>query len=277
MNNLYIPKLVNITNIIDETPDVRTFKLQFVEDNIQSQFKFNAGQFGEFSAFGYGECTFCLASPPSYTDHFEISFKLVGKVTSALNKLEINDQIGFRGPYGNCFPFEKMIGKNLLFIGGGIGMAPVRSIFEYCLFNRQQFGSIKLLNGARTVNDIVYKKQSVDWNEYPDVEVVLTVDPGGETKQWNHEIGLIPTILEKAKPSAENAIVVMCGPPVMIKFTLLTLLKLGFNQQDIYTTLENRMKCGIGKCGRCNVGPIYVCKDGPVFSAAEIRKFLPDM
>ncbi len=268
---------MRIVDMYDETPDVRTLKLQFLDEEIQKNFNFMPGQFGEYSVFGAGECTFCIASSPTVKDYIECSFKLMGKVTSALRNLEIGDVIGFRGPYGNYFPVDSiMLNKNLVFIGGGIGMAPIKTVLEYCLHNRDKYGSILLLNGARTVADIVYKSLTEHWAKFPDVKVVLTVDPGGETPDWKGEVGLIPPVLEKLAPKPENTIAIMCGPPIMIKFTLLSLHKLGFKPDQIITTLENKMKCGLGKCGRCNVGPYYVCKDGPVFTAEQLQEMPKD-
>jgi len=277
MDNAYKPHLVTVEAITDETPDVRTLRLTFKDPNVAHAFTFRAGQFAEYSSFGDGECVFCIASPPTRKGYVECSFKLAGRVTTALRDAEVGDTLGFRGPYGNSFPIETFVGHNLLFIGGGIGMAPVRSIFENCLDLRDQFKEITILNGARSVADLVYKQQVAEWERRPDLRCVCTVDPGGETPDWKGEIGFIPTVLEKMAPSADDTYAVLCGPPIMIKLTLQTLAKLGFPPERIYTTLENRMKCGFGKCGRCNVGPVYVCKDGPVFSAAQLATLPPDM
>jgi len=206
----------------------------------------------------------------------ECSFKLAGKVTSALRDVEVGDVIGFRGPYGNWFPIEEFVGHNMLFIGGGIGMAPVRSIFLNVLDQREQFKEITILNGARSVADLVYKDEVAEWQARPDIRCVCTVDPGGEDPTWQGEVGFIPTVLERMAPPADDTYAVLCGPPIMIKLTLQVLEKLGFPPERVYTTLENKMKCGFGKCGRCNVGPVYVCKDGPVFSAAQLQSLPPD-
>jgi len=276
MQNAYKPYLMTVDSIRDETPDVRSLRLVFRDPEVAESFTFRAGQFAEYSVFGEGECVFCIASPPTRHGYVECSFKLAGKVTSALRDVEVGDVIGFRGPYGNWFPIEEFVGHNMLFIGGGIGMAPVRSIFLNVLDQREQFKEITILNGARSVADLVYKDEVAEWQARPDIRCVCTVDPGGEDPTWQGEVGFIPTVLERMAPPADDTYAVLCGPPIMIKLTLQVLEKLGFPPERVYTTLENKMKCGFGKCGRCNVGPVYVCKDGPVFSAAQLQSLPPD-
>lgn len=274
---IYTPKITTIQEIRDETPDTRTLKLFFSEQEERNGFNFVAGQFGLFSAFGAGESAFCIASPPTKKEYIECTFRKVGKVTQAFYSMEIGDKIGFRGPYGNGFPLEQMKGKDVLLVAGGIGITPVRCLLWTILDQRREFGKITLLYGARTIPDLVYKEELKEWERREDMELVRTVDPGGEDPSWDGRIGFVPTVLGEMAPSPENTIVVTCGPPIMIKFVLETLDKLRFSPHQIITTLENRMKCGIGKCGRCNVGGIYVCKEGPVFTAAQIKEFPPDM
>ena len=274
--NLYAPCLMRVDEVVDETVDTRTLKLSFKDPEVAAKFDFKAGQFGEYSVFGAGECTFCIASAPTRKGYIECSFKKVGRVTSAMRDLNVGDTMGFRGPYGNSFPLDKMAGKSLVFIAGGIGLAPVRCVIQNALDLRDKFKDITIIYGARSVGDLVYKRELDEWAKRPDVKLWQTVDPGGETKEWKGQIGFVPNVVEKAHPMAINAFAVVCGPPIMIKFTLPVLAKLGFKDDAIYTTLENRMKCGIGKCGRCNIGPVYVCKDGPVFNAAEIKKLPPE-
>jgi sulfhydrogenase subunit gamma (sulfur reductase) len=269
--NLYQPHLMDIREVVDETVDTRTLKLVFRDSALADRFEFKAGQFGEYSVFGAGECTFCIASSPTRRGYIECSFKKVGKATSAMRQLEVGNTIGFRGPYGNWFPLDQMAGKNLVFIAGGIGLAPVRCVIWNALDLRSQFRDVTIVYGARSVSDLVYKRELEEWSKRPDVKLWQTVDPGGETPDWKGHVGFVPNIVEKAAPSAQDAFAVVCGPPIMIKFTLPVLRKLGFTEERIYTTLENRMKCGIGKCGRCNIGPVYVCKDGPVFTAAQLK------
>jgi sulfhydrogenase subunit gamma (sulfur reductase) len=274
--NLYQPHLVTVERVEDETPDTRTLRLRFKDPAVAESFDFKAGQFGEYSVFGAGECTFCIASSPTRRGYIECSFKTVGKVTRALREVNVGDTIGFRGPYGNCFPVEAWTGRNVVFIAGGIGLAPVRSVIWNVLDLRDRFRDITIVHGARSVDDLVYKAELSEWSGRQGVRVIKTVDPGGETPDWRGSVGFVPAVVEKARPAAKDAVAVVCGPPVMIKFTLPILERLGFAPDQVFTTLENRMKCGVGKCGRCNIGPVYVCKDGPVFTASDLATLPAD-
>jgi NAD(P)H-flavin reductase len=228
-----------------------------------------------FSVFGQGEAPFGIANSPTRKGYVECSVKRVGRLTHALHELNVGDAVGFRGPYGRGFPIDEMQGRNLVFVGGGIGMAPLRSLLQNCIDSRDAFGDITVVYGARSTADLVYKQELREWVAMEGIHTVLTVDPGGEDESWEGEIGFVPTVLEKVKPSSENTTVITCGPPIMIKFVLLSLAKMDFASEQIVTTLEMKMKCGLGKCGRCNIGPAYVCKHGPVFSFEEL-KVLPD-
>ena len=270
MHNLYVPHLMTIEDITDETPDVKTFHLVFKDEKMRESFEFKTGQFAEYSAFGAGESTFCIASAHTRKGYVQCTFRKTGKVTEALSRMEIGDTVGFRGPYGNWFKLDEMKGKNLVFVAGGIALPPMRSVIWTVLDNREDYGDITIVYGARTVADLVYKDELKHWAERSDVNMVTTVDPGGETESWKGKVGFVPTVLEEIAPSSENCVAIICGPPIMIKFTLQSLAKIGFTNDQVISTLENRMKCGLGKCGRCNVGNIYVCKDGPVFTADEI-------
>jgi sulfhydrogenase subunit gamma (sulfur reductase) len=269
--NIYLPNLVTVEDIIDETPDVRTFRLVFQDEAVRDSFTYRAGQFAEYSVFGSGEVTFCIASSPTRKGYIECTYRAVGRVTETLRSLEPGDTMAVRGPYGNSFPIEEFYGKNLVFVAGGIALPPLRTLIWNCLDQRDKFGDITIVYGARTEGDLVYKRELKEWQERSDVRLVKTVDPGGESSTWDGKVGFVPTILEEAAPSAENTIALLCGPPIMIKYTLPVLEKLGFSDENVYTTLENRMKCGLGKCGRCNVGNVYVCKDGPVFTAKQVK------
>jgi NAD(P)H-flavin reductase len=269
--NIYLPYLMRIEKITQEAPGIKTFKLKFIDEIDESNFNFATGQFGEYSVMGIGESTFCIASSPTRKGFIECTFRQTGKVTTALANCEEGNIIGFRGPYGNIFPIEKWKDKNILFIAGGIALPPMRSVIWNVLDLRSDYKDITILYGARTVADLVYKDELVEWGKRDDVRLITTVDPGGETSDWKGEVGFVPTVLEKITPTAENSIAVVCGPPIMIKFTFPVLEKLGFTGDQIYTTLENRMKCGFGKCGRCNIGSVYVCKDGPVFTYSQLK------
>ncbi len=270
--NLYQPFPMTIEAITDETPDTRTLRLVFDDRRVAEGFDFKAGQFGEYSAFGAGECTFCIASPPTRKGAIECTFKSVGKATKALRDLEVGDTMGFRGPYGNHFPLDAMEGGSVVFIAGGIGLAPVRCVIWNVLDLRDRFKDVTIVYGARAVEHLVYKRELAEWAARDDVRLVQTVDPGGEAPGWTGETGFVSDVVKRVAPSPAGASAVVCGPPIVIKLTLPVLAGLGFPADRVYTTLENRMKCGIGKCGRCNVGPVYVCKDGPVFSAEALAR-----
>ena len=270
--NIYLPYLMTIEKVTEEAPFVKTFRLKFNNEEEGKQFSFKTGQFGEYSVFGEGESTFCIASASTREGYIECTFRQAGKVTAALFGLDAGDQIGFRGPYGNVFPIEDWYGKNLLFIAGGIALPPMRSVIWTCLDQRDKFKDITILYGARAVKDLVYKHELESWENMPDVNLHLTVDPGGETPEWKGKVGFVPTILDQIGPKAENTIAIVCGPPIMIKYTFPVLEKNGFTDETIFTTLENRMKCGFGKCGRCNTGKIYICKDGPVFTLKQLKE-----
>jgi NAD(P)H-flavin reductase len=262
---------MTIKKVIQETPDIKTFHLVFQDEELREKFSFTTGQFGEYSAFGAGESTFCIASSPTRKEHLECCFRKTGKVTDALFDLSEGDTVGFRGPFGNVFPIEEWHGKNLIFIGGGIALPPLRSVIWNVLDLRDNYGDISIVYGARSVTDLVYKHEIKEWEERPDVNMVKTVDPGGETDGWDGHVGFVPTVLENEfAPKPDNTIAIVCGPPIMIKFAFEALERLGFEQDQMITTLENRMKCGLGKCGRCNIGSNYVCIDGPVYWAKEL-------
>jgi len=274
-DNLYMPFPMRIEKVTYEAPGVKTFMLKFINEDDEKKFSFRAGQFGEYSVYGVGESTFCIASSPTRNGYIECTFRQTGKVTSALSNCEEGNIVGFRGPYGNVFPIDSWKGKNLLFIAGGIALPPMRCVIWNALDLRDNFNDITIIYGARSVKDLVYKHELQDWERRKDVRLIQTVDPGGEIPGWKGEVGFVPTIVEKTAPSSDNTIAIVCGPPVMIKYTFPVLSRLGFADENIFTTLENRMKCGFGKCGRCNVGKVYVCKDGPVFTLAQLKE-LPD-
>jgi NAD(P)H-flavin reductase len=268
--SLYLPNLAVIDGVAQETWDTKTFRAVFQDPALRDTFTYRPGQFQEVSVFGVGEATFCLTSSPTRPGFVEFSAKRVGAVTSALHELSQGDVVGIRGPYGNWFPYEEMRGKRLLFVGGGIGMAPLRSLLNFCLDRRSDYGHIDIFYGARTPGDLCYTEEFEAWRNAPDVNLYLAVDKGDD--QWKGYVGVIPRYVREMVPKAENAVAITCGPPVMIKFTLPELQQLGFTDEQIITTLEMRMKCGVGKCGRCNIGHTYVCLDGPVFTYAQVRK-----
>lgn len=275
--NIYLPELAKIIKITDETPDIKTFDITFVDKNTNENFTYLPGQFVMLSVFGFGEAPFGIASSFNWKGYFQCSIKKMGKLTREIHKLEPENIVGIRGPYGNGFSMKEMENKNLLFIAGGIGLAPLRSLIYPCLEDRKKFSDITILYGARTVKDLVYKEELKKWQEDKTIKTVLTVDPGGEDKNWTGKVGLVPKILAEIKPSPLNCVVVLCGPPIMIKFTFIELLRMGFKERQIITTLERTMQCGVGKCGHCSIDKYYVCKDGPVFNYEQIKSFIEEI
>jgi sulfhydrogenase subunit gamma (sulfur reductase) len=265
-----LPRICRVAEIIEETSDVLTLRLKFVEMDDRGPLSFTPGQFCLISVFGEGEATFCIASSPIEKAYFEVTVKRLGKVTKAIHDLEVDDILGFRGPYGNSFPLDSLKGRDIVIAGGGIGIAPLRPVICQMLAERDKYGKILILYGTRTVSDLLYERYFEDWKNRGDVEVVTTVDPGGEDDAWKGKIGFVPTILEELEPSSDS-VLITCGPPIMIKVIFESARKLGFEPSDVITTLEMKMKCGVGTCGRCNIGSVYVCKDGPVFTLKQIE------
>lgn len=269
-SNPLLPQVCNIIKITQETSDVITFRIQTLEG--KKPFAPKPGQLAMISVFGVGEAMFSITAQGD--DYIESSIKQVGELTEALHDLTVDDQIGIRGPYGNGFPTDELKGKDLLFVGGGIGLAPVRSLIRHCFANRSDFGHIDILYGSRSPQDLVFKDDLFDnWPGTPDTDIHVTVDKGTET--WEGNVGFVPTYMEELAFQPQGRKVILCGPPIMIKFCSQALIRMGFDKKDVITTLEMRMKCGIGKCGRCNIGSKYVCLDGPVFNLAELDE-LPD-
>ena len=268
--NLYLPEMATIQEVIKETHNIVTFRVTLNNPEAMDSFSFQPGNVGQLSAFGIGESTFVINSPPTRMDYLQFSIMRSGEVTSKLHSLNVGDQIGVRAPLGNHFPYNDMKGKDIVFVGGGIGMAPLRTLLLFMLDNRDDYGKITLLYGARSPLDMAYHYELQDWLDRDDLDTHLTID--AEFEGWEHEVGLIPNVLLDIAPNAENSIAITCGPPIMIKFTLQALEKLGFKDEQIVTTLEKRMKCGVGICGRCNIGSSYVCKDGPVYTGAQLKE-----
>lgn len=265
--NPFLPNIARVVNIRQETGDIRTFELRFLDGELD--FDFIPGQFVEVSVFGTGEIPIGLASSPTRRKTIELSIKRMGSVTSEIHKLTLGDTLGVRGPYGNGWPVEKLRGKNVLVIGGGIGLSPLRSLIDYILDNRSEFGTLKILYGARTQGDLVYKPLLQEWSTHPDTQVLCTVDIG--TQGWTGNVGVVTSLFHNIDIDVENTIVITCGPPIMIKFVTINLEQMGFSDTDIITSMEKMMKCGIGKCGHCNLGSKYVCIDGPVFTHKELK------
>lgn len=273
MKNIYIPHLAKIISIEDETYDTKTFGFEFVDPEIKESFTFRPGQFLEISVPGVGEAPFGLASNPNHPEIFRVTIRAVGSLTYALHQRGVGDVVGIRGPFGNGFPYDEIKGKNVLYVAGGIGLPPLRSLIEPMLDARKEFADFQILYGARSPADLVYKNRLKVWEEMPQIRFMMTVDVGDST--WTGNVGLVTTLFAKSKVIVDNTVAFVCGPPVMIRFVILELLNLGFAPENIISTLERYMKCGVGKCGHCAIGHKYVCVDGPVFSYKEMKR-LPE-
>jgi NAD(P)H-flavin reductase len=269
MDNAYLPKIAKIVDVQQELTDVRTFSLRFASDQDQDDFHYKPGQFIELSMLGLGEAPISISSSPSRKSSFDITVKAIGSVTQALHAQKPGSLVGVRGPYGNGFPVDEVAGMDILFVGGGIGLAPLRSLLVNLLDNRSSYGRITLLYGARTPSELLFKQDLAAWAMTEGMEVHTTVDVADES--WTGNVGVVTTLFAKISPDPKQTIAFVCGPPVMFRFVIAELLKLGFSDDRIISTLERYMKCGIGKCGHCCIGHKYVCVDGPVFNYREIK------
>ncbi|MDY4608746.1 MAG: FAD/NAD(P)-binding protein [Eubacterium sp.] len=266
-NDTLIPRIGVVTDIRIDTPDVKTFRVNSTEGG--KLFEHIPGQCAMLSVPGAGEGMFSITSSPTNEEYMEFSIKKCGCLTGWLHQMDVGQEITVRGPYGNGFPVESDFkGKDLLFIAGGIGLAPLRSVINYCRDNRENYGKIDIVYGSRSMDDLVDYKEIIDgWCKDDGIDVYLTIDR--EQEGWDGHVGFVPNYVKELGFDT-NKTAVICGPPIMIKFTLAGLVELGFDKTQVYTTMELRMKCGVGKCGRCNIGDKYVCKDGPVFRCDQL-------
>ena len=272
LENPFVPYLATLKSVMELTPDVKLVGVELEDPAIKAAFDYKPGQFAFLSAFGVGESPFCIVSLPQRNNSLEFAVRLVGTVTRALHELEPGDTLGLRGPFGNYFPLGEYRGKDMVIIGGGIGMAPLRPVINTIMDHRDEYGKLLIINGARTPQDLVFAPEYKTWMEASGTRLELTVDRGDD--QWGGRVALVPDVVREVAPSPDNAIAIICGPLIMIRFTLTVLKELGFEDHQIVTTLEAKMKCGMGKCARCNLGEKYVCRDGPVFTMEQISQFL---
>ncbi len=262
--NIYAPTKALIKEVIDETPAIKTFVLEPGED-----FIFSTGQFVELSVPGVGEAPFTPSSDPAAGDEIEVTIMKAGKITSVLHEMAPGDALGIRGPYGKGYPLDKFEGKDVLIVGGGVGLAPLRSLLFALFGEMERFKRLLIRYGARTPDDIVYKRMIDGWSGMDGVDFKVTVDRGDEG--WKGSVGVVTTILDDMPLDRQNTSCVVCGPPIMMKFAVAKLLELGFLPPDIYLSMEKNMSCGLGKCGHCRIGPYYACKDGPVFTFEQLK------
>ncbi len=271
--NPYKPYPARIEDVVIETEDgnLKTFKLVLEDQEDREKWSHVPGQFAMLSLAGKGEIPIGVASSPTEKGHLLFTVNKAGVVTSALHAMDVGARIGVRGPLGNGFPVDtELKGKNIVIIAGGFAFTTLRATLLYMLANRSNYGKITVIYGARTPGMLLYKDELREWQGRDDVEMHVTVDR--EAPGWDGLVGFVPTIAGQVAPSPENAAALICGPPIMIKFTMPPLEEIGWTDDQVYFSLENRMKCGIGICGHCNCGPVYVCKDGPVFTRAAVQR-----
>ena len=276
INNPYLPYPVRIDEIITETEDknIKTFKLVFLNPADEKRFSYKAGQFAELSLAGKGEIPIGIASSPSEKGYLMFTINKVGLVTTTLHCMKPGDIMGIRGPLGNSYPWDILKGKNLVIIGGGFAFTTLRSAIVYMLdpVNRPNFKEIHVIYGARSPGMLLYRDELSAWESRDDINMHITVD-STDDPNWKYNVGFVPTITEQKAPQGnDDTYAIICGPPIMIKFTQPVLDKLGYCYDKIIMSLEMRMKCGIGICGRCNIGKEFVCKDGPVFTLAMLNE-----
>jgi len=271
--NEYSPNLAVIKKVRKETHDTNTYTLEFSDKKLQKSFSPAPGQFMMLSLFGIGESAISL-SGTSNNGSVTTTIRNVGSVTNAVLRLKEGDFIGMRGPYGNGWPLERAEGKNVLIVVGGMGIVPLRGVVNYIKNNRKKFGDLEIIYGARTPDDMLFRYEFEKWKQIKNTRLDLTVDELPIETTSKCKIGLVTSCFPSMKTHHKNAIVLVCGPEIMIRYAAKCLETIGFKDQQIYLSLERRMKCGIGKCGHCQIGLKYVCKDGPVFNYADIKPFI---
>ena len=269
MKSPYQPIATTLEKVAEETPNIKTFWLRPDEP-----LAFRTGQFMELTVPGLGEAPFTPSSSPAVEDRLEMTIMKAGTVTSCLHELESGAKVGLRGPYGKGYPMEDFYGKELLILGGGVGLAPLRSLLYQVFEDIDKFPRVILLYGAKSPGDLVYAEQLKEWTSQDKLEVLVSVDK--ESNGWDGNVGVVTTLLPKVKLNLDKTAAVVCGPPVMMKFGTLELIQMGMAKDRLYLSLEKNMSCGVGKCGHCRVGPYYICKDGPVFTYDKVE-FLPGL
>jgi len=273
MNNPMLPYLGKLVEVKDLANEIKLFRVEMLNGGSEAFKDYKPGQFAFVSAWGIGEAPFGIASVPRRGKLLDFAVNRLGAVTTEMHQLGAGDLVGVRGPLGNWFPMEKFKGKNLIVIGGGIGGAPLRPVIQTVLDNRPDYGHLTILWAARNPSLLVFTEEYDEWRNSPNTDLFLTVDQADE--RWTYSVGLITELLKRVAPSPANAVAIICGPPIMIYFVNKVLVEeLGFVPSQNYVTLEARMHCGIGKCGRCNLGDKLVCVDGPVFTMAEVGGLL---
>jgi len=271
----YERQLAQVLAIKRETANTNTYSFRFVDESVQRAFRFTPGQFVIISFPGVGEAMFSIASSMSNTESFDVAIRKVGRVTTRVHQLKVGDKLCISGPYGNGWPMKELEGKDVLIITGGVGLPSPRPVIVHIEENRDDFGFLEILYGTRTPMESMFEWEFEKWHRMPRTKLALTVDQVPEGVKWKHSVGVVTTLLQDLAIKPRNAGVLICGPEVMMHFVVQDLLRKGFNGEQLYLSLERRMRCGIAQCGHCQLGPYFVCKDGPVFKYSVIRD-VPD-
>ncbi|MCS7228792.1 MAG: FAD/NAD(P)-binding protein [Candidatus Kryptonium sp.] len=265
-----LPHLFVIRSRKLETSDTFTLELEPIESGLE--FSFLPGQYNMIYVFGVGEVPISISSDPRRKNRISHTTRMVGTVTKAMGMLKKGDVLGIRGPFGTSWPVDRCENCDIVIVAGGIGLAPLRPAIYYILANRERYNRVILLYGARTPEDILYKQEIEKWKSRFDFEVYVTVDRG--TSGWKGNVGVVTTLIPRAPFESRNSVAFVCGPEVMMRFTAIELVKRGVKEDNIFISMERNMKCGIGLCGHCQFGPVFVCKDGPVFSYNQVKDLL---
>jgi len=272
----YLSSIAEIVDVKRQSYDTKTYTICFLNDERRREFRATPGQFMMISVPGLGEAPFSLSSGPEKSDSFDTTIRAVGNVTGILDRYDVGARIGVRGPYGKGWPLEEAKGRDILIVAGGIGLAPLRPVLTTIQRNRNLFGNLEVLYGARTPADEMFVDEYEEWQRIEDTTLSLTVDSVPKGVTWPHRIGVVTTLFDDMRISPEDSIVMTCGPEIMMRFAARGLLARNFRRNQIYVSLERRMKCGMGHCGHCQIGPKFVCRDGPVFNYSDLEG-LPDL
>jgi len=272
MANPYGIYPATIVGKIREAEDINTYRLRFVDEQARRQFRFKAGQFNMVYLFGVGEVAISIVSDPDEPELLDHTIRAVGRITKAIADLRTGDVLGIRGPFGQGWPLEEARGRNMVIVTGGLGCAPVVGAIEYILRRRTQYGSVTILHGVKTPQDLLYRERFDAWRRFPDTEVLLTSDQ--PDKSWSYHIGVVTELFELVSIDPPKSIVLMCGPEIMMRLGVPILIRRGIPATAIYVSLERHMECGIGLCGHCQMGPYFLCKDGPVMRYDRVAQWL---
>ncbi len=269
------PYLIHPAEIVDkkqESTDIVTFRLQLTDSAEREHFRFKAGQFNMLYVFGVGEVAISIVSDPEEPEFLDHTIRIVGRVTQVLGNMQVGDPVGVRGPFGMGWPMKEAQGKDVLIVTGGLGCAPVVGAIEYMFRRREEFGAMTILHGVKTPHDLLFRERYDTWRHQPRTKVLLTSDEPGKT--WHNHVGVVTELFDQLELDAEQTLVMMCGPEIMMRIACQTLTHQGLRPDSMFVSLERHMECGIGLCGHCQLGPFFVCKDGPVMRLDRLMPFL---